>query len=45
MNSDKNTINRMCVDLKQKVVSEHPELNGKQFIDLNSEELQKLTSE
>lgn len=45
VNSDKNTINRMCVDLMQKVISEHPELNGKQFIDLNSEELQKLTSE
>ena len=45
VNSDKNTINRMCVDLKQQVNSEHPELNGKQFIDLNSEELQKLTSE
>lgn len=45
VNSDKNTINRMCVDLMQKVVSQHPELNGKQFIDLNSEELQKLTSE
>lgn len=45
VNSDKNTINRMCVDLKQQVNSEYPELNGKQFIDLNSEELQKLTSE
>lgn len=45
VNSDKNTINRMCVDLMQKVSSNHPELNGKQFIDLNSEELQKLTSE
>lgn len=45
VNSDKNTINRMCVDLMQKVISNHPELNGKQFIDLNSEELQKLTSE
>lgn len=45
VNSDKNTINRMCVDLRQKVISQHPELNGRQFIDLNSEELQKLTSE
>lgn len=45
VNSDKNTINRMCVDLMQKVVSQHPELNGRQFIDLNSEELQTLTSE
>ena len=45
VNSDKNTINRMCIDLKQQVNSEHPELNDKQFIDLNSEELQKLTSE
>lgn len=45
VNSDKNTINRMCIDLMQKVISNHPELNGKQFIDLNSEELQKLTSE
>ena len=45
VNSDKNTINRMCIDLMQKVVSQHPELNSKQFIDLNSEELQKLTSE
>lgn len=45
VNSDKNAINRMCVDLMQKVVSQHPELNGKQFIDLNSKELQKLTSE
>ena len=35
----------MCVDLRQKVNSKHPELNGRQFIDLNSEELQKLTSE
>lgn len=45
VNSDKNAINRMCVDLRQKVISKHPELNGRQFIDLNSEELQKLTSE
>lgn len=45
VNSDKNAINRMCVDLRQKVISQHPELNGRQFIDLNSEELQKLTSE
>lgn len=45
VNSDKNAINRMCVDLRQKVNSNHPELNGRQFIDLNSEELQKLTSE
>ncbi len=45
VNSDKNTINRMCVDLMQKVVSQHPEINGRQFIDLNSEELQTLTSE
>lgn len=45
VNSDKNTINRMCVDLMQKVDSKHPELNGKQFIDLDSEELQTLTSE
>ena len=45
VNSDKNAINRMCVDLRQKVSSNHPELNGRQFIDLNSEELQKLTSE
>lgn len=45
VNSDKNTINRMCVDLRQKVISQYPELNGRQFIDLNSEELQKLTSE
>ena len=45
VNSDKNTINRMCVDLMQKVDSKHPELNGRQFIDLDSKELQKLTSE
>lgn len=45
VNSDKNTINRMCVDLMQKVVSQHPELNSKQFIDLDSKELQTLTSE
>lgn len=45
VNSDKNTINRMCVDLMQKVDSKHPELNGKQFIDLDSKELQTLTSE
>lgn len=35
----------MCVDLMQKVDSKHPELNGKQFIDLDSKELQTLTSE
>lgn len=45
VNSDKNTINRMCIDLMQKVISMHPELNGRQFIDLNSKELQTLTSE
>lgn len=45
VNSDKNAINRMCVDLKQKVSSEHPELNDRQFIDLDSKELQTLTSE
>lgn len=45
VNSDKNTINRMCVDLKQKVSSDHPELNDRQFIDLDSKELQTLTSE
>lgn len=45
VNSDKNTINRMCIDLMQKVISTHPELNGRQFIDLNSKELQTLTSE
>lgn len=45
VNSDKNAINRMCVNLKQKVSSEHPELNDRQFIDLDSKELQTLTSE
>lgn len=45
VNSDKNTINRMCIDLMQKVISTHPELNGRQFIDLDSKELQTLTSE
>lgn len=45
VNSDKNAINRMCVDLRQKVSSEHPELNDRQFIDLDSKELQTLTSE
>jgi hypothetical protein len=35
----------MCVDLKQKVSSDHPELNDRQFIDLDSKELQTLTSE
>lgn len=45
VNSDKNTINRMCIDLKQQVNSTHPELNGRQFIDLDSKELQTLTSE
>lgn len=45
VNSDKNTINRMCIDLRQQVNSAHPELNGRQFIDLNSKELQTLTSE
>ena len=45
VNSDKNAINRMCVDLKQKVSSDHPELNDRQFIDLDSKELQTLTSE
>ena len=45
VNSDKNTINRMCIDLRQQVNSTHPELNGRQFIDLNSKELQTLTGE
>lgn len=45
VNSDKNTINRMCIDLRQQINSTHPELNGRQFIDLNSRELQTLTSE
>lgn len=45
VNSDKNAINRMCVDLMQRVSSIHPELNDRQFIDLNSRELQTLTSE
>lgn len=45
VNSDKNAINRMCVDLTQRVSSKHPELNDRQFIDLDSKELQTLTSE
>lgn len=45
VNSDKNAINRMCVDLMQKVISVHPELNDRQFIDLDSKELQTLTGE
>lgn len=45
VNSDKNAINRMCIDLMQKVSSKHPELNDRQFIDLDSKELQTLTSE
>lgn len=45
VNSDKNTINRMCIDLMQKVISEHPDINGKQFINLTSKEIQSLTGE
>lgn len=45
VNSDKNTINRMCVDLTQKVNSQYPDINGKQFRNLTSEEIQTLTGE
>ena len=45
VNSDKNTINRMAIDLNATVISIDPTINGRTYKSLNYQEIQKVICE